>query len=63
MYKIIITIATKNKEIHTFVFTYFDLEYCEKQLAELKDKYLSMGCAIHELKLFKVEQIQCPEQI
>lgn len=63
MYKIIVMVTNKIKETNTFVFTYFDLEYCEKQIIELKDKYLSMGCTIHELKVFKVEQINVPEQI
>lgn len=43
--------------------TYFNLEYCREQLKVLKDRISSMGCRILELKIYKVEEIQDPDQI
>lgn len=65
MYKIILKYSTNiNKNyIHIKIFTYYDQEYAEKQLMILKDRYISMGCRIFSLKLYKTEQINVPEQI
>lgn len=64
MYKIILKYQPKQAGYtHTDVYTYFDLEYCREQIKVLKDRYASMGVTIFELKIYKVEQIQDPEQI
>lgn len=59
MYKIILRYDKPpilNKQIA--IYTYFDLGYCREQLKVLKDRILSMGCRILELKIYKVEEIQ-----
>lgn len=64
MYKIILTFQSKLiGDINTVVFTYFDIEYCRKQIKVLKDRYTSIGSTILELKIYKVEQINDSEQI
>lgn len=64
MYKIILTFQSKLVgDINTLVFTYFDIEYCREQIKILKDRYTSIGATILELKIYKVEEIQDPEQI
>lgn len=64
MYKIILKFQLKQiGDINTLVFTYFDVEYCREQIKVLKDRYNSIGATILELKIYKVEQIQDPEQI
>lgn len=64
MYKIILKFQTKTiGDIHTLVFTYFDLEHCREQIKILKDRYASLGATIFELRIYKVEQIQDPDQI
>lgn len=64
MYKVILKFQTKiTGDIHTLVFTYFDLEHCREQIKILKDRYVSLGATIFELRIYKVEQIQDPDQI
>lgn len=64
MYKIILSFDKRPfLDKQTLVFTYFDLDYCRKELPILKERYISMGCRILELAIYKVEQIQDPEQI
>lgn len=64
MYKIILTFQSKLVgDINSLVFTYFDLEHCREQIKVLKDRYTSIGATILELKIYKVEQIQDPEQV
>lgn len=64
MYKIIFKYTEKYLGLErTSIYTYFDLEYCRKQLKVLKDRYASTDITIFELKIYKVEQIQDSEQI
>lgn len=64
MYKIILKFNSKlSKNVNTIVLTYFDVDYCREQLKVLKDRYTSIGATILELRIYKVEQIQDPEQI
>lgn len=64
MYKIILKYQPKSAGyVHTDVYTYYDLEYCRKQIKVLKDRYTSMDATILELRIYKAEQIQDPEQI
>lgn len=64
MYKIILKFKPKLvKDVDNLIFTYFDLEHCREQIKVLKDRYTSMGATILELKIYKVEQIQDPEQV
>ena len=64
MYKIILTFKPKLvRDVNSLVFTYSDLEYCREQIKVLKDRYISIGDTILELKIYKVEQIQDVEQV
>lgn len=64
MYKIIFKYRLKHLGLEKIsIYTYFNLEECRKQLPILKDRYISLGAIILELAIYKVEQIQDPEQI
>lgn len=63
MYKLILEVFTKQGTKITKVFTNSELDYLRSLLKTLKDRYNSIGWKIVELKLYKVEQIQDPEQI
>lgn len=64
MYKIILKYSPdRGESINTIVLDYFDKDHAEQQLSILKDRFIAMGCIIYSLKLFKVEQINIPEQI
>ena len=64
MYKVILKFQAKViGDIHTLAFTYYDLAHCREQIKMLKDRYVSMGATIFELRIYKVEQIPDPDQI
>lgn len=63
MYKLILEVFTKQGTKITKIFTNSELNYLRGLLKTLKDRYNSIGWKIVELKLYKVEQIQDPEQI
>lgn len=64
MYKLIIIFCENIETLpKTSVFTYYNLDICRSQLKIIKDRYISIGCTIFELKIYKVEQIQDPDQI
>lgn len=64
MYKIILRYSPdRGESINIIVLDYFDKDHAEQQLSILKDRFTAMGCIIYSLKLFKVEQINIPEQI
>lgn len=63
MYKLILEVFTKQGTKITKVFTNSELNYLRGLLKTLKDRYNSIDWKIVELKLYKVEQIQDPEQI
>ena len=64
MYKVILKFQSKTTgDIYSLVFTHSDLEHCRKQIKILKDINASLGATIFELRIYKVEQIQDPDQI
>ena len=64
MYKIILKYSPNREEnINTIVLDYFDKDHAEQQITILKDRFVGIDCKIYSLKLFKVEQINTPEQI
>ncbi len=64
MYKIILSFDNLPlASVQTMVYTYYSLDECRKQIPILKDKYISMGCRITKLRIYKTEEIQDSEQI
>lgn len=64
MYKVILKFKSNTTgDIFPLVFTHSDLEHCRKQIKIFKDIYASSGATIFELKIYKVEEIQNPDQI
>lgn len=63
MYKLILEVFTKQGTKITKIFTNSELNYLRSLLKTLKDRYNSIYWKIVELKIYKVEQIQDPEQI
>lgn len=64
MYKVILKFQSKTTgDVFPLVFTHSDLEHCREKIKIFKDIYASLGATIFELRIYKVEQIQDPDQI